>query len=229
MTRLLIIFIFLGLTLGCARTVTDKGSLLQIDIEIALRGPLSPDDYVAIVFNNSSPPIMPSGSDHTYFPLPGQTIREEDHPFSVTSFYSNYFSTWSDYILCHVGGPSFYASGSTGFPTTTTDNTSIAPKTTFTVTHNFQSSTSTLKLSFFVGEIAGTVAGNTLYINILTTRHNSAAQESGDSGYFQDVLLSPIAIQLRAGQEIQRLPGQEGLDNSLPAASDIQAWRVSIF
>jgi len=229
MTRLLIVFIFMGLTVGCARTVTDKSSLLQIDIEIALRGPMSPDDYVAVVFNTNTPPTMPAGSDHTYFPLPGQTVREEDPPISVNSYYSDYFSTWSDYILCQVGGPSFYASGSTGFPATTTDNTSIAPKTTFTVTHNFQSSTSTLKLSFFVGEIEGAIAGNTIYINILTTRRNTETIESGASGYFQDVLLSPIAIQLRAGQEIQRLPGQEGLDNTLPAASDIQAWRVSIF
>jgi len=231
MTRLLIVCMFLGFTLGCARTVTDKSSLLQIDIEIALRGALSPDDYVAIVFNNSTPPTMPSGSDHTYLPLPGQTIREESPAISVTPYYSDYFSTWSDYILCQVGGPSFYASGSTGFPATTTDNTSIAPKTTFTVSHNFQSSTSTLKLSFFVGEISGAIAGNTLYINILTTRHENSNTDSGASGYFQDVLLSPIgiAIQLRAGQENQGLQNQDGIGNSLPAASDIQAWRVSIF
>jgi hypothetical protein len=215
--------------MGCARTVTDKSALLQIDLEIAVRGAISADDYIAIVFNTDTPPTTPDSSEQLYFPLPGQTIKEEDPPISVNTYYSNYFDTWSDYILCQIGGPSFYASGSNGFPSTTTDNTSIAPKTTFTVTHNFQSSTSTLKLSFFVGEIAGASAGDTLYITILTTQYNSG--ESGRSGYFKDVLRSPIAIQLRSGQEVSRSPEQESDagNNSIPAASDIQACRVSIF
>ncbi len=228
-TILAVMLIGISLSLGCARTVTDKSSLLQIDIEIALRAPLSSDDYVAIVFNTTTPPTTPSASVQSYFPLPGQTIKEEDPPISVETYYEEYFNTWSDYILCQVGGPSFYASGSSGFPATTTDNTSIAPKTTFTVVQNFQSSTATLKLSFFVGEIANTTAGSTLYINILTTQRNPI--ESGNSGYFKDVLRSPIAIQLRSGQEVSRSPEQESdIGNiSIPAASDIQACRVSIF
>lgn len=214
---------------GCARTVTDKSELLQIDIEVSLRGALSPNNYLAIAFSTNSPPTMPSGSDITYFPLPGQTLDNTrlniDTP--IETYYADYFSTWSDYLLCQIGGPSFYTSGSTGFSATTTDNTSIAPDTAFQISHNFQSSTSTLKMSFFIGDLTNAVAGNTLYITMMTTRHNGT--DEGDSGYFQDVLLTPIAIQLRAGQEIQKLPGQESIDDSIPAASDIQAWRVSIF
>jgi hypothetical protein len=214
---------------GCARTVTNKSELLQMDIEVALRGPLSPSDYLVIAFSTTAPPITPSGSDHPYFPLPGQTMDTSllRLNFPLESYYANYFSSWSDYILCQLGGPSFYTSGSTGFPATTTDNTSIAPDSTFQISHNFNASTSTLKMSFFIGDITGATAGNTLYITMMTTRHNGTAQ--GKSGYFQDILLTPIAIQLRAGQEIQKLPGQESIDARLPAASDIQAWRVSIF
>lgn len=213
--------------------MTDKATLLQIDIEIALRGPIDVGDYVAIAFSSKEPPNTPSGSesDALYFPLPGQTVDTSLLTHSIDTYYDTYFANWSDYILCQVGGPSFYASGGTGFQITTTDNTSIAPKTTFQVTHNFQSSTSTLKLSFFVGEIASATTGSTLYLTLLTTRHDPTKSDlsQGNSGYFKDVLLSPIAIPLRAGQSLQKLPNQEGTDETLPSASDIQAWRVSIF
>jgi hypothetical protein len=212
---------------ACARTVTDKSELLQMELEIALRGTLTTNTVVAIAFSLNAPPTMPSGSDVSYFPLPGQTLDNGLLTTPLETYYSSYFSTWSDYVLCQLGGPSLYTSGSTGFPETTTDNTSIAPDTAFNVSHNFQSTTSTLKLGFFIGEIAGASAGDTLYITMLTTRHNGT--DEGSSGYFQDVLLAPIAIQLRAGQEVQKLPGQEDVDESLPAASDIQAWRVRIF
>ncbi len=227
----LLLLLFSFLILSCARTVTDRVVTLNMQATITLRENVDLENVnYMIIFSTVSPPnitlpILSSSSD-IYFPTPGRTFELNDPTFSeiynetgVTSFYEDYYDTWSDYIVIHKGIPYLYQSGSTGFSRTTSDNLTYnySRNLDYTLTPSGKNIILNFDISILESDLSGT-----RYFTFATSK----ISDDSETGYIVDTIDKPQKINIIVNNEENSDIEQE--EEDIDGASDIVEWRMQL-
>ena len=225
---------------GCARTIDSESDTFNIEIKFSVNSAINTSQYnYYILFSKqATPQIEPQIIENLneYFPTPGQSYSNlgidlnSNANGDLTYYYSNYFSSWSDYILIQDNIVYFVPSNSTGFAADTTDNAS------YVNSLNFQSSLiisdDTLTLTFDVDQL-GLVEDDVLYFSLLTAKRETSYSTNDQSGLLQDTISDQanITIQLQAEEKNlnESITSSSLGGGSIDQASDITSWEVSIF
>lgn|GEM_PF-6528302 len=228
----ILVLVLLGLT-GCSRQVTDKASLLKMEVKINLRGSfdLSKYRYYLIVSKGKSP-VMPAVSPVESFPVPGSTYNESS-PFGSISvnglnfFYRTYFSSWTDYVVAGTfegtKGLRLFRSNADGFAATTTQN--LFYKFENGIRFDSNVNTNSQQLRFVLDVQALSHNSNQLYFTLAT-----AVLENGyESGTLADTLRNQQPVVTKEAMSTPFGPFSEPEDASIPAAVDIVSWEVKLF
>jgi hypothetical protein len=227
----LLILLITTLIIGCARTVTDRVVTLNFQATISLRENVDINNvnYLLIFSKVADPaitlPIINPSLD-LYFPTPGTTFELEDPTFAetyaetgVTSFYEDYFDTWSDYILIHKGSPRLYESGNNGFSSTTTDNLTFDYNR--SLDYTITASGKNIIINFDVSILESNLS-ETRYFTFATCQ----LTDDSETGYLIDSLDSPQSIVILVNNE--ESSDIEQVEEELNGASDIVGWRVQL-
>ncbi len=221
------------LLLSCARTVSDKSTILRMEMKLTMSGNVDLDHYdYYIVFSVSGSPVVPSLNviaQQEYFPFPGRAYDEFNYDLTlkegVNYFYRTYFSSWSDYIICSDQGAVLYKSGAEAFDKATSANNHLAnypPEQKFDFDFNVNGKTITLV--FNSQDILDN--NKTLYFAFITCKKDET--KNLETGYLQDVLydLSEANIDLKAGKErVNKTDSQSGKADE---SANIVSWEVRI-
>ena len=219
------------LSIGCARSVTDKQERLRLEIELDFNGPVNLEKYnYYVIFSKSSsvtitlPDIFSSIEDP--FPTPGKgnlSLLEDNDLFNsrgITFYYINYFSTWSDYLVANTFSTDFISSGSTFFNKTTSDNAIYQPTVGFEATTAILNQR-TLQLSLDVEYLSANLRG-TRYISFATSKRI----DENETGIFMDKTIDKIQITLAPNETVS---GQDISNHPVDPGADIIGWRAKIF
>jgi hypothetical protein len=225
----LIILLF---SLGCARTVTDKDVILNIQFEVTFEGAIdtSKYNYLVLFSKVSSPNIeLPdkyTGSTDQYFPTPGRNFEEAPLILlsqTINDLYDDYFDTWSDYILINSDETLLYSSGSTGFETTS-DNLLYVEEQGFTVDNDYSNGDTKILFSFDIDFLSAS-AESIRYISFATTE---ITDDGGPvSGYFRDKIDQQFELTIKQNEEFTEQ--DDANDSNIPDGAEIKAWRVEVF
>jgi hypothetical protein len=212
--RLSVISLFVGLLLmaGCSRTVTsyvNYGSSLTVEVNLRANLDVSKYRYF-IVFSTqeaiSFPIQPPEGTTLDEFLEPGDAPRVGDN----TSYFANYYSTWTSYIVLTDGGY-FLAKG----PFIATNTVTREPLAPLSAISN--------KLSFNVNltRLFGTTIPDTIYFDIIAVDY-----PTNDLKYLKDHAGPPI-------QRLAKISGSilSGTNTALPdidGALNFTTWWVRV-
>jgi hypothetical protein len=214
---------------SCARSITSQILTLNMQVTLTFREnvDLSTVNYLLIFSPVSSPAIAlpPDNKLGGYFPTPGRDFLIEDPTFAdtydetgITSFYEDYFYTWSDYIVVHDGTPYLYQSGSTGFSKTTTENLSYDYSR--NLDYSLIVSGKNLILNFDISILESDLKG-TRHFTFATTKISDGSQ----TGHLLDTLTNPQEIDIVVNSDESL---EEPVEEDIDGASDIVAWRVQL-
>lgn len=223
-------------TLGCSRSVTSKTVILTARVTITFDGPVDLDqiNYLLIVSQSSNLTLPPNSAPYLYFPTPGRSFNDQyflSNYGSIGDFYSQYYSTWSDYLIIGRNLRAAYKSGSTQFtaPTTTVDGeTQIATSNfTFPPTSGFTPVASVngnqLTITFQIDQLT---SASQFYLQVATVAKNVNSDMVGyDAGEFRDKLSSPILVLVQQSNAPQTIPET---DNSDQKGTDILSCTVQV-
>ncbi len=225
-----------ALVTGCSRSITSKTVILTARITVVFDGPVDLDrfDYL-LVFSPSPGLTLPANSaPYLYFPTPGRSFNDQyflTHYGSIGTFYTQYYNTWSDYMLVGRGIRAVYKSGGTQFTPPLIDidgetqistaNFTSPPTSGFTpvaiLTEN------QLTITFQVDQLT---TASQLYMQVATVEKNVHGDMSGyEAGEFRDRLNSPIQVIMQQSSAPQTYPQTDNTDQT---GSDILSCTVQI-
>lgn len=230
-----VLLLFFGLG-GCARTVTDKSTLLRMRVTLNFAGPVNTATYYYYFVVGSSNPLLPEIPPYEYFPTPGKPYDQTNTTLTnkegdILFYYTNYFDTWSDYYLIHNSQIEQFKSNSTGFPSTIDtleQHTNDFPPVQRLQVENFSVSGSQITFTIFVQDLSVDV--DRLFFNAFTTKHSDF-----ETGVLQDLLSDTddrsLSVLLRAN-ELENTPSdvEESFNNgNVNKAADLISWEVLLF
>ena len=118
--RLVLCLILTSLfTTSCARNISGQlnDNLLRLEIKITFESPPNLNHYIYyIVFGTQHTPQIPRQLPLEYFFTPGRLYDDTQlnpQEEGITPYYTNYFSTWSDYIILTDNLTDIYNAGTT--------------------------------------------------------------------------------------------------------------------
>jgi hypothetical protein len=218
--------VFLG---GCANTAgKDEGgaSVQTVQVTLTFAGAVDTlSNRYYVIFSGTQDPLIPSIPPDTYFPTPGRNYDELHVQFQnqsdpILPFYTDYFSTWSDYIVVDSEGISLFKSGTGSFVAMLSDDH-----------FNYQRSLS------FSG--SSTVNGNTLIVRVPLSQLTASGatrlyytiatsdKDSTQAGMLKDILQND-APSILVGPNAQEGPFSDSTDASIPSL-DLIEWSIDIF
>ncbi len=233
--------------LGCARKVTSKDTILNLEIRIEFQSNVDlNNNYYYMAFSGNSIPLVPTQNrppnEAEYFLTPGRVYdASNDFLFvfdrDVNYFYKNFFLTWSDYIVCYKDDDNnsnvarLYKSEVASFDRTTSGNEHY--KYTYADKFEYELRIEDANSIVLVCQIQDfSVVPSILYFNFFTCKKNVKSHIANDeTGYLQDILvesadIASIAVEFGADTE-RRLELQNFALESNKGA-DIRAWRVRL-
>lgn len=148
------------LVVSCARTVTSIVTYGdQMVVEATLRGTMeaSANRYFLVISSNANYkiPLPPPDNIEYEFIEPGSPPQLG----SIEAYYTNYYSTWSGYIMAEPGGY-FLVKGPFVQNQTTTRE----------VLSSLGESSSQIKFNFRLSQIFGTSVPNTIYFDFVSVK-----------------------------------------------------------
>ena len=210
---------------GCAETVTDKTLRSpEVQFEITLKTPpnFTAYDYL-IILSNSNALNVDTTSPNFYLFTPGRPVDKNPDPIGTPAinfmtYYSTYFSTWTDYIVFNTINPQLYKGAFSKNTATKAAHDAYTASTSFNPNNN--TSNNTLRFTFSTEYLHHNT--NQLYFTIITSKKNDGTDEVGN---IQDHLNSIKSIQIESGRQETGIHINTGAPNS---AADITHWKVSI-
>ena len=201
---------------GCARKVTEKLYPAEdIELTFSCQQVINLQFYsYYLIFSDTSSPVIPYQGH--YFFAPGENFSEERlnqmEGLTIQDYYSNYFSSWKDYILVYdtVQKPKIF-------------NGQFSPSSNATAHYNYtyqlyfnpEYAYQTTKLTFSMSNLS--IQTNKIYITLVSVMKQS--------GQVVDVLnLNPFVKE--TGSE---LSGYGVDNNNIPAPANFKSWKVRIF
>lgn len=118
------------LPIGCANTAGDtpENPILEMKITLTFADSIDTTNFrYLLAFSASDRPRFPQTPNNQYFPTPGRGFDEFNNelleqPNGLTTYYEDFFSTWSDYMIVANNTVSLYSSDDDAFDATTTNN-----------------------------------------------------------------------------------------------------------
>jgi hypothetical protein len=191
---------------------------------LAATADVSVYDYIAL-FSGSDTLTVSEDVSGYYFISPGVDYDEEllVNQLSLTqqSYYRDYFSTWSDYMIVSsefANTPALFNGPFSSSTATETQHMTFSRSSNFSLTN--QSSGNTIQLLFPVNNLSLS-SPSTLYFRFLTVAR------SGGQGNIQDIMPANDSISVVEGEVKSSL--STSIHTSAPAAARIQSWRIEIF
>jgi hypothetical protein len=216
---------------GCARTASTKDIILNLEIKVNFKKSIDTDKIAYyFAFSGVGSPKVPSANTgyHEYFPTPGRLFDEVNYEIAGTGvqpLYSQYFSSWSDYIILSEGDVLLYNSEANSFSANTTDETHYSYAYNRNAELKDNINVNTITLIFQIQDLS--TAASRIYFTFLTTKKRNAAEDK-DAGYIQDVLqITEPSIKIKSGEEIQFTMDIE--DSDIDESADIVSWEARIF
>lgn len=232
--KALLVTVLLAISAGCARTVTDKNTILQMEVEMTFRGQVNSSAYhYFFIVSGAGSPTLPNPSLQEYFPSPGLTLdinnlhfrnKGADQEARTNFYYTEYFDTWSDYIIVADDQAQLIKSRASSFDATTTENLVYAPETTFTYSSDIGvTSEKTIKFTFQLQDLS--VSPTLLYYKLASSQ---LVGDGSETGNLMDIIEGSISpIQLKSNEDISRSDPEDG--TNVPAGADLISWRIRIF
>ncbi len=232
MHRFLGLFILICFIGGCANTAqTDIQDIRIVQVTLKFRGGVDVGQYqYYIALSGVTRPLVPEIPPAKYFPTPGRTYNDAHPDFqnqinAILPFYSNFFGTWSDYIVVGRQGISLFNSSSTGFTAISADNhfnylANLAFDGTYVVTG------STMIIRFPMSSLSA-AAATQLHYSIFTSEvTDSPVTEAGTlRDILQDAQAGELVINVEKNAQIG--PFFDSEDTSA-TASDLVEWSIDI-
>jgi hypothetical protein len=196
---------------GCAETVTPVTTYgSQMVVEITLRGPfdISANRYFLVVSSNPSfrVPLPPPDDLNYEFIEPGSIPQQG----SIADYYTNYYSTWSGYVVLDPAGYNLVPGPFIRGQATTRE-----------VVASLTDITSKLKFNFRLDRIFGAAIPDPIYFDFV-----SVAWPSGTAKFARDHLTTTNAYISSISGSTQTIPDEN--IGSLDPALDILNCTVSI-
>ncbi|NBV83041.1 hypothetical protein EBR57_02840 [bacterium] len=234
--------ILIGLTVlsfGCARTFTSRTAVLVMKVTLTFEGPvdLNKFNYMLIFSRSKGITLPPNTAPFPYFPTPGRTFNTDyllRNSSGLSTYYQNFYTTWSDYMIFGTNTRAVYSSGGTAFvtPTTNIDGNEVVATQNFffSPTSGFSPSVeingNTMTISFQIQQLAPNTTF--LYMQIATIERDIDPSMIGfDAGEFRDCLAAPIGIPIQQNND-QSVPDGTNTDLSNLKGADIRSCRIQI-
>ena len=214
---------------GCARTVTEKDVILNIEMTIRFRSSINPSDYNYGVAFGTSTPQTPIPPPTDFFPTPGFNYDESNEILlannGINYYYANYFNNWSDYLYLHDPniGIQLIKSNGNGFASTTTSNALYLPEISYQNTQSIDSNT--LTIQFPLDQLS--IEPNPLYFRIFVTEKTKHSGQTFETGNLLDISQAENNFIQLSGQQEQY--SNEEQNQTLNGSSDIIYWYIKIF
>ncbi len=213
------------LSSGCARLVTPKtlqGNTISIFFACSAPPNFSQYNYY-IVFSKTTSLQTPNRLQYLFTPgKPFQTEFLIQSGQTVSDYYQNYFSTWSDYLA--MTQSTDLSSTANNLPTTEIFNGPFDPNTTEATNLNYQPNT---YIAEYTPRPDQTIWGYTIpayYLSVGQAFHFTIISTS-KSGTIADVMDSGVSIPLDAGTSISG----DGLYSGQNVGWDLVEWGVRIY
>ena len=216
---------------SCAKTVSDKATFLDLELTITTVNPINfTNTNFYIVFSKNNTINLPEigTSLNEYLPTPGQNYDEgiligEISPRNTLSYYyTNYYSSWNNYIVIGQTNTFLYKGNEdNGFSINETDNQELQHNS-FRETVNDASSgfspdlninDKTFSISFPQANLSTYFKQNSnIYIAIFTV--NTSVSTIKESGRIQDIVIVNEPILLRSNEEIIKSNLEGNINNN---------------
>ena len=234
----------LFLMLGCARSVSSRETILNMEIQISFEGNVDlSENYYYMAFSGVSEPLVPTENllpdTPEYFITPGRGYDESnetlyDFDRTINYFYEKFYKTWSDYIVCYqdnsgVRKIKLYKSDAASFDSTTsgTQHYGYIPADKFDYEFKIIEN-DTIELKCQLQDFSA--IPTTLYFTFFTAKKNTNSHiENDESGYIQDTLVQSdglTSIKVEFGGDTEERPEQQNFALESNEAADIRAWRI---
>ena len=207
-----LVLVLLVLVAGCSRTVTSYVSYgSNLTVEVNLRANLDVSKYrYFMVFSTqeaiSFPILPPEGTTLDEFLEPGDAPRVGDN----TSYFANYYSTWTSYIVLEDGG--YFLAKGPFVATNTVTREPLAP---------LSSISNRLSFNVSLSRLFGPSIPDTIYFDIIAVEY-----PTNDLKYMRDHAGPPI-------RRLSKISGSilSGTNPTLPTidgALNLTTWWVRV-
>jgi len=215
---------------GCANTAksdTDEDRIVQFTLKF--KAAVDPNVYqYYVAFSGTGRPIMPFIPPSLYFPTPGRTFNDAHPDFqnntaAILGYYSNFFDTWSDYIVVDRQGISLFRSNGPGFTATRVDDHfSYLKRLAFE--GSFVASGSTLIIRVPLSTLT-IFSATQVYYSIFTCTTTDSTEAGTLRDILQDAQLDELVIDVKKNAQIGPfIDSQDATDPSI----DLIEWSVDI-
>jgi len=224
----------LGLGTGCARTVDPSSTLLTMEILLTFNGPIDSNKYsYYVAMSDTVVPKVPNIPPEDYLLTPGRPFNDgqnlflakgDNTPDIVATYYNDFFSTWSDYLVFSDGELQLYNSNATSFEATTTDNFTYEEEINFSP-DLLESSGNTLKFQFTIQFLS---AADPASLNLTFFTSERLPDSNDQAGLLRDILEDGASPQILIQKLEQEGPEPDLDDPTIPKAADLISWQVRI-
>jgi hypothetical protein len=175
--------------------------------------------------------LPPNTAPFVYFPTPGRSFNTEYFGINyggLSTFYQDYYTTWSDYMVIGRNIRAVYKSGGSNFvaPTAIENGDLVV------VTQNFffpptagfnpvvEINGSSMTISFQIQQLDPTITE--IFMQVATVELDARSELVGfEAGEFRDHLSAPIRISIEQNLQPKVFPDSHSNDPTIDPGSDI--------
>lgn len=212
-TNVVIIFFLvflLSMAFGCARTVTqvlDFGTQMGVSVKFREKIDVTNNRYFMVLSTSESFSIaLPPPDSMDEFLEPGDLPQTG----SIADYYTDYYSTWSGYIVVDETG--YYINKGPFF---------IGDSTTREVLSTLPELTDTISFNFRLSQIFGSTIPDTIYFDIICANYPNGAEK-----FLKDHIAPPVRTISKVSGSLAS--GSVAENTVLSGSQDIINWAVEV-